>query len=409
MLSDMNMGHFITPEWITLKPNSCEIITSVYHRNAGIRITVFNATVGSNVVAVKSIGIEGVTDGDDLNEVAGSMQRWRALRMELLALFIPELKRSKYITQIQQLVCPAILQGSSYYLYVVMESGEADLGYYQRSRMDQGAPLSFGEKRAICYDAIQGLYALHEVGIAHGDLKPKNVLIFQSKEPGRTHDAKLADFGNSFSADLDLRGYERGRHDGTHFYEAPEIGDLMHGVQIFATNPVPPEEILFKDMRMADFYSLGILIWQVLCDGNNPFASLFKTEIEKGMDLKTACEDLVLPLKADQKRLEAYLRKSIQPNLPPQSLLAAQEWPDPISDIEHLCQHDPISREMPVLPDLKSPPGLQEQTASDDPVSKKVTGLDAGAGWDRISSHVYPYTRKVRIFVTDYKIFNVII
>jgi Protein kinase domain len=82
----------------------------------------------------------------------------------------------------------------------------------------------------IARDVCAGLDAIHEKGIAHGDLKPANVMI---DARGR---ARITDFG------LASRGGEAGRFGGTPAYMAPER----------AATP------------RADLYSLGVMLAELL-------------------------------------------------------------------------------------------------------------------------------------------------
>ena len=58
--------------------------------------------------------------------------------------------------------------------------------------------ISESEKLDICWDVTSALFILHKHGVVHGDVKPDNILIFQSsaEEKGR-YTAKITDFGSS--------------------------------------------------------------------------------------------------------------------------------------------------------------------------------------------------------------------
>ncbi|RYP33041.1 hypothetical protein DL767_004952 [Monosporascus sp. MG133] len=51
------------------------------------------------------------------------------------------------------------------------------------------------ERRELALDVAVGLKVLHDNHIAHGDLKPSNVLVFDAEDLNRPQMAKLADFG----------------------------------------------------------------------------------------------------------------------------------------------------------------------------------------------------------------------
>lgn len=69
-------------------------------------------------------------------------------------------------------------------------------------------------------DIFDGLYALHSVGICHGDIKPQNILLFpQSNVPERDLIAKISDFGYAFLSGKAPRGR------GTSGWMAPECSE----------------------------------------------------------------------------------------------------------------------------------------------------------------------------------------
>ncbi|KAF8247345.1 hypothetical protein K440DRAFT_601291 [Wilcoxina mikolae CBS 423.85] len=115
--------------------------------------------------------------------------------------------------------------------------------------MDSSKTLSTEAKLALCLDVARGLKALHDCDIVHGDMKCENILLF-GDAPNFT--AKLADFGHSVT-ELDER---EGLRANTPPWNAPEDnGDLN-----------------FIDLKAADIYCLGFVLWRILADGQHPFA-----------------------------------------------------------------------------------------------------------------------------------------
>lgn len=115
--------------------------------------------------------------------------------------------------------------------------------------------LTIETKVNLCLDVARGLQVLHECNIFHSDIKAENVLVF--RDPPRLS-AKIADFGCAMSLPLSgrkLRGF-------TPLWAAPEIlnGEAVAGEQ--------------GDIRKADIYSLGLLIWRILNDGLDPLHSV---------------------------------------------------------------------------------------------------------------------------------------
>ena len=113
------------------------------------------------------------------------------------------------------------------------------------------------ERRELALDVATGLEALHESRIIHGDMKPSNILIFDTVDVSRPQMAKLADFGGSiFEMDED-----QGRiYGGTALYNAPE----QEGRGSFTREGFSS----YQDLYKADIYSLGLVLWEILKDGN---------------------------------------------------------------------------------------------------------------------------------------------
>lgn len=99
-------------------------------------------------------------------------------------------------------------------------------------------PLHHDEAAALLRDVLVGLQAIHAAGIAHGDLKPSNVLLTDRGS------AMLSDFGISKRVDAATLTGLAGA--GTPAYMAPEV--LLGG---------------FPDTR-ADIFATGILLYESL-------------------------------------------------------------------------------------------------------------------------------------------------
>lgn len=110
---------------------------------------------------------------------------------------------------------------------------------------------------AIIKDILQGLAYLHENGIAHRDLKPKNILLSKNKRGKLT--AKIADFGISKRIDIE---------------DATMSSQLMGSVEYMAPEQFAPA-MFGLNQKLAtnvDLWSLGIIIYE-LYSRNLPFGS----------------------------------------------------------------------------------------------------------------------------------------
>jgi serine/threonine protein kinase len=130
--------------------------------------------------------------------------------------------------------------------YLVMELLKGKT-LYQRLRE---GPLSLQETVAVIVPVCHALTAAHAEGFIHRDVKPEN--IFLTQRPLGRFGIKVLDFGITRLRAESSRLTKMGQALGSPFYMAPETcrGDAI-------------------DHR-ADIYSLGVLLYQLLC-GQLPF------------------------------------------------------------------------------------------------------------------------------------------
>ncbi|KAH7146227.1 ankyrin repeat-containing domain protein [Dactylonectria macrodidyma] len=123
--------------------------------------------------------------------------------------------------------------------------------------IQSGPAQSLSIKLLLCFDVLKGLSVLHEAGVVHGDVKCDNVVVFQGKNG--SFSAKLIDFGFSiFLAEL-----EPGTpisQSGTMPFIAPEW-----------IVPIERDGLVYTD-----YFSCGMLVWQMLSDGKQD--SLFSQQ-----------------------------------------------------------------------------------------------------------------------------------
>ncbi|KAG8529893.1 uncharacterized protein KY384_005374 [Bacidia gigantensis] len=108
--------------------------------------------------------------------------------------------------------------------------------------------ISESNRLSLSADVTAGLLALHQAGIAHGDLKADNILIFGNLDWTGLFVAKLTDFGSIIptSNATNLRYY------GTRLTNAPEVAHQT------VTHKLDSEGLI-----ACDNYSLGLLFLQI--------------------------------------------------------------------------------------------------------------------------------------------------
>ena len=113
--------------------------------------------------------------------------------------------------------------------------------------------LSENQAASYMFDIVSTVKYLHESGIMHRDLKPDNIL-FEDTSPGSR--LKIIDFGAS-------KSFRKGKtYDdivGTPYYIAPEV-------------------LLSQYTQKCDIWSIGIILYTILC-GSPPFTGSSNAEI----------------------------------------------------------------------------------------------------------------------------------
>ncbi|CAG8452181.1 11953_t:CDS:2, partial [Dentiscutata heterogama] len=111
-------------------------------------------------------------------------------------------------------------------------------------------------------DISRGLLACHEHNIAHLDMKAKNIFVDHNLT------VKIADFGFSYmKSGLDI-GYENG---GSLQWASPEY-----------ISDDPKMKEYYKDQPdLSDIYSFGLVAWEILMNGKEPYDSMDNDEIKE--------------------------------------------------------------------------------------------------------------------------------
>ena len=127
-------------------------------------------------------------------------------------------------------------------------------------------------KLELALNILGGLKMLHNLKVAHCDLKLENILVFQAEEEkqnehGKKYRAKLCDFGFS----VIMSDYEDGATFsaklGTEPWNAPEL--------TFGT------EIKIDELPQADIFSFGLVFSRIYMHGGDPFEGMTVDETRK--------------------------------------------------------------------------------------------------------------------------------
>ncbi|RWA06951.1 hypothetical protein EKO27_g8151 [Xylaria grammica] len=151
--------------------------------------------------------------------------------------------------------------------------------------------LKFKSKLDLARNVAEGIRAMHDCGIVHGDIKPENILIFPRKDADNEFVAKLTDFGHSvfeYSHSPSLPAF-------TPRWCAPEL----------LLNESGPNPMGFRDMKLTDTYSYGLVVLSIMI--GRPFHESvedFMTPKSNGTMLRDAIE---LVSKEDRKKNDSDL------------------------------------------------------------------------------------------------------
>ena len=112
------------------------------------------------------------------------------------------------------------------------------------------ADIPWAVKQHLCAGMVNGIGALHECRIVHGDIKPANILVFASLASEFSCTAKVSDFG--LCAHEVGTSYETRVPRGTPGWSAPELqySSLLQ----------------WEELVKCDIWSLGLTIWSVMSE-----------------------------------------------------------------------------------------------------------------------------------------------
>jgi serine/threonine-protein kinase len=116
------------------------------------------------------------------------------------------------------------------------------------SKVLTGGPLPPSRVTVIAREIALGMAAAHAQGIAHGDLKPANIIITEAGS------AKILDFG------LARRGHRPGSADDTVVWDGQNPGGVS-GTPSYMS----PEQVRAQPITPAsDVFALGLMLYEML-------------------------------------------------------------------------------------------------------------------------------------------------
>ena len=120
--------------------------------------------------------------------------------------------------------------------YLIFDMADGDI----RKKLDFSAKLDYAWRLKSLHEIAVGLKQLHAIEVSHQDLKPSNILVFDTN-------SKIGDLGRSMCRDID-GPYNKRAFTGDNTYAPPEI---MYGYY---------EKDWLKRVFATDSYLLGSLI-----------------------------------------------------------------------------------------------------------------------------------------------------
>ena len=151
----------------------------------------------------------------------------------------------------------AMIQNTHFPYILVMKRGRESLHQAVQSRRFAGIDIAF--VRRIAWRLASCLYGLHERGIIHGDVKPRNVLLYDDDK------LVLCDLDTSAKKGTQRKEGEKMPSSG---YSAPELERW----RIWSALPESQRQtgLALEVTRALDIWSFGVVLFE-LCSGERLF------------------------------------------------------------------------------------------------------------------------------------------
>ena len=202
----------------------------------------------------------------------------------------------------------AIWGGRSYYqAFELIEQGEDLGGIFERERGGHGGvlPIPFPNPRLWEQHVIwakvfmSAINAMHQVKVAHADLKPDNAFLIEDPSIGAGYQLKLIDVDFSVMTDQTAPWHGHQGYVGTDNYRSPEH---------FTPGAVPG--------LASDVFTCGLILYELLA-GRHPYWSDDQAQYaEKVRAYSAPVPELggTMPAPADNAEVASILRRCVNPN-----------------------------------------------------------------------------------------------
>ena len=186
---------------------------------------------------------------------------------------------------------------------LVLERANGNLGKYLQNEIEfESNHRAFAtEQCKLCLDIGRGLEAIHKMNMTHGDLKPSNVLIYQSSSSRYGATAKLCDFGLAIE---EKKGEETFTdYLGTPGWIPPESGETLPS----------------SSLVLCDVFAYGLVVWCVATlELKSPIEGLTPRSLTEHHLYRRAFEKIpragILRSGQDTNRILRVLRGSLDKN-----------------------------------------------------------------------------------------------
>ena len=180
---------------------------------------------------------------------------------------------------------------------LLLERASCNLGDFLASSAYDHTP--YIALHQICTDIGAGLGGLHQGNIAHGDMKPENVLLFRiESQTGPSWIAKLCDFGNAESKPDQVSTGERTRNGKSSQQESNQVSFEYSGTPGWT----PPEDLKvlnFEGLKLCDIFVYGLIV-----------SRIFDTDKSRGcFDMRTQRRMRTIAAPIDEENMPAYRKQ----------------------------------------------------------------------------------------------------